>query len=638
MRYRLLYCLMVFIPLSGSAQLITTPDLLPQHAMMWAFEKIAVTWKGSGEIQMHLNEGLNNLEEGKFDLAYQHFSEVIRKDNQSFQAYYYRGVALKMMARLPEAATDFEKALSLNTNLAEGWMELGKVRQMQSFFSNAEACYEKAGKASYLRLVDGLFLTGSLYMEMNNLTAAERKFKECLEKNPDYHNAQINLALIEASQKRNPKVALPYLENIIQKDSANRYALQLQAAITLVENPQQSLKNLNTLIRHYPDNLSYHYMRGLLYAGQQQYDKAFLDFQKILRATEVDENRFRGQQTPLDKRIDIQYAGYYLLSTMYGFPEEGISKLKKAYCQFLTGQFEEGNGTIRTIPDYQTNPLTLFLLGLGHEHSDNHEEAWDFYEAALKLDNDIQDAHTKVGIYNTNIENWKEAERHFSEALRINPKLHAVYKLRGVTRYFLEKYPQAIADFSKYLEYDSLDNETLKNRAFAYRMAGKVTEALHDYLRVNPARFNFVEYQSFIKVLLEQNDTLHALQYLKKFHDIKPEDEYAIGAYVELLVQTKKDNEAKEIITGMIKSGKLTHVAVESSLYTSLAVIYARENKIKEAEETLTRALKIYDHARTYRERGLLYLRQNEQVKALQDLKKAAELGDQEAQNMLKKR
>lgn len=637
MRHWTIYCLIVISPLTGLAQPLTVQNFLPQHALMWEYEKIPVSWKGSGEIQVHLNEGLNNLEEGKFDLAFQHFSEIVRNDNQHFQAYYYRGIALKMMVRLPEAASDFEKATSLNKNLAEGWIELGKIRQMQSFYKEAEVCYENAGRASYLRLIDGLFLTGALYMERNNLAVAERKFKECLEKNPDYHNAQINLALIEANQKRNPKVAIPYLERIIQKDSANRYALQLLATVNFQDNPQQSLKNLNTLIRNHPTELTYNYMRGMLYAQQQQFDKAFSDFQKILQATQVDENRFRGQQTPLDKRIDIQYAGYYLLSTMYGFPEEDISKLKKAYCQFLTGQFEEGNNTIRTITDYKKHPLTLFLLGVGHEHSDDHENAWDYYEAALELDNGIQDAHTKVGIYNSNIGNWTDAEKHFSQALRINPELIAVYKLRGVTRYFLKEFPKAISDFSRYLEYDSLDNEALKNRAFAYRMEGKTISGINDYLRVNPANFNFVEYQFFIKALLEQNDTLHAIQYLKKFHDIKSDDEYAAGAYVELLVQTKRDHEAKEIIAGVIKSGKISYVAVESSLYTSLALIYARESKLKEAEETLTRALKVYDHARTYRERGLLYLRQNEKGKALQDLKKAAELGYQEAQKMLKK-
>ncbi|MCS6974084.1 MAG: hypothetical protein N2044_00750 [Cyclobacteriaceae bacterium] len=116
--------------------------------------------------------------------------------------------------------------------------------------------------------------------------------------------------MIEVFRKNSSEVALPHLEKILQKDSVHRYALQLYAFLQFKNNPLQSLKSLNTLIRHYPTNLMYPYLRGLIYTEMKQYEKAFNDFQKILQATQVDENRFCGQQTPMDKRIDIQYAGY----------------------------------------------------------------------------------------------------------------------------------------------------------------------------------------------------------------------------------------------------------------------------------------------------------------------------------------
>lgn len=626
----------LMIRFHAAAQIITLDDFMPQHSVLREYEKIPVTWKGTGQVQMHFNEGLNSLDEERYDLAVENFTRVIELDNDNWQAYYYRGVALKMMMRLGEAATDFEKLLRLNKNLAEAWLELGKIRQIQFLLVPAEECYNKVGKAKPALQPEALFLTGTIYLQQNDPTVAEKKFKECLEINPNYHNARINLALIEATKKNSSEAALPHLEKILEKDSVHRYALQLYAFLQFKNNPLQSLKSLSTLTRHYPTNLMYPYLRGLIYTEMKQYEKAFNDFQKILQATQVDENRFRGQQTPMDKRIDIQYAGYYILSTMYGLPDADIPKIKKSYCLFLTGQFDEGIKNIQTIRNYKSHPLTLFLLGLGNEHNGNHEEAWGYYNAALKLDSDIQDAHTKVGIYNTNVGNWNEAEKHFSESLRINPKLHALYKLRGVSRFFLKDYQKAIADFTRYLEYDSTDSETLRNRAFAYRMSGKITDGLNDYLRSDPRSFKVDDYYPFLTDLLEQKDTVNALRYLRKIYSIKPEDEKSAVLYVELLTHTKHDDEAKKIFRELTQPGNSLNPFSESSLRVAMAIIHRREKRYKEAEEALTKAIRLYENPRAYRERGMLYLQLNNPAKAQADLKKASNLGDKQARDALK--
>ncbi|MCX7636348.1 MAG: hypothetical protein N2044_00745 [Cyclobacteriaceae bacterium] len=56
----------------------------------------------------------------------------------------------------------------------------------------------------------------------------------------------------------------------------------------------------------------------------------------------------------------------------------------------------------------------------------------------------------------------------------------------------------------------------------------------------------------------------------------------------------------------------------------------------KEAEEALTKAIRLYENPRAYRERGMLYLQLNNPQKARTDLKKASNLGDKEARNALK--
>ena len=80
-------------------------------------------------------------------------------------------------------------------------------------------------------------------------------------------------------------------------------------------------------------------MRGCLYIELEDYDNAFNDLRKAMRARAVDEERFTvGAQTVLDKRIDLQFAANYLITNGYGLDEKSFGFLKKGFCLLLSGK------------------------------------------------------------------------------------------------------------------------------------------------------------------------------------------------------------------------------------------------------------------------------------------------------------
>jgi tetratricopeptide (TPR) repeat protein len=590
------------------------PDYVAENSgNLWHYDDLPVTWNMEGKVQMHLNEGMNLLKESKISGAAGSFSEVISRDPELWVAYYYRGVCYKLLGQFAEAEKDFLTVTRLSKNQPEALFELGKLAQLSSQFDKAEDYFNSAIKSNPEKAAQALMLLGDLELRKGNLNIARKKYFHCLETDPSYVNARVRLGITEILLKQDPKAGLKFFNQALEKDSLHQEALFLRALVNAKDRPRESLIDLNKLVAYNPFNMNYRWNRGLIHTDLSDFENAFADFQKVLQEMSVDERNFKGQQTPLDKLVDIQYAGYYLLSTIYGLPDEAIANVKKAFCLFLIGKFEEGNKTLIQIRGYKNSSLCLFLLGLGHEHSGLHEAAMKYYDAALALDNEIQDAHTKRGIYYTNLSMWGKAESDFSEAIRINPKATQVYKLRGVARYYLGYYNQAITDFNIFLQ----DKESAE-----------------DFLKCGTCTPDFKSFLEILKPILQQGDTTSVLSLLEKF-SVNNSSVTVLLYKVNLLIETKRYKEAQALLESNLSFASKQPVDQYSGFLTALGVVCFKQNDLDRAEKLFTLAVEQFNNARAYRERGLVYLAQQKVWQAKNDFKKAADLGDAEAVKLL---
>jgi tetratricopeptide (TPR) repeat protein len=609
-------------------------NIVENSGSLWDYEDVPITWNMEGSIQMHLNDGINLLKESKISAATGSFSEAISRDQALWVAYYYRGVCYKLMEQFAEAEKDLLTVTRLSKNQPEALLELGKLAQLSSQYDKAEDYFNSVRKSSPKKAAQALMLLGDLELARGNLTAAQKKFSDCLVADPSYLSARVRLGVIEILLKGDPKAGIKFFNEVLAKDSLHREALFYRALVNTKDQPRKSLTDLNILINHHPFNFNYRLYRGYILSELQDFENAFVDFQKVLQANPVDERGFRGQQTPLDKLIDIKYAGYYLLSTLYGLPDEAIERVKKAYCLFLIGKFEEGNNTLTGIRGYKNSSLCLFLLGLGHEHSGLHEAAMKYYDAALALDNEIQDAHTKRGIYYTNLSMWGKAESDFSEAIRINPKATQVYKLRGVARYYLGYYNQAITDFNIFLQEDSLDSDALKSRAFSYLKLHQYKESAEDFLKCGTCTPDFKSFLEILKPILQQGDTTSVLSLLEKF-SVNNSSVTVLLYKVNLLIETKRYKEAQALLESNLSFASQQPADQYSGFLTALGVACFKQNDLERAEKLFSKAIEQFYNARAYRERGLVYLAQKKVWHAKNDFKKAADMGDAEARKLL---
>lgn len=463
-------------------------------------------------------------------------------------------------------------------------------------------------------------------------------YKECLEHDSMFHDARIKLALLNLTIKKDKGPALKHLDRVLGYDSMQKAALMFRALLSDEKDKIQPVRDLTRLLTVSPNDLLALYFRGLFSAELGNFYQAFNDFQKVIKATETSDNNFKGQQSGIDKKIDLQNVGVYTMMRVYGLPEDDGLNIKKAYCQILIREFDKAIATLESISVSREDPLVVYLKAVAYEHKGEHMKALNFYDQALKLDNDIADAHKKRGIYAQELKQWPLSIRDFSEVLRLTPDAFVIYKIRGTSYYHNNQFKSAINDYTRYLKYDSGNAEVLGSRGMAYRQSGDRLLSYADFAASeNPQAIDFTDAVKLLDELLAKKDTLQALPILDIMTKTTPFFTEGFVRHFKIRVAQKnwkfiKDNIAVALRNSRVGAPKEDH----SYLLTLQAMIYWQTQHPDDALDTFNSAIK-FDRSNSlaFFERGKLLLEMGKRSKAEADLKTASSLGNSQAKTLL---
>jgi len=608
-------------------------------ARILPYEEIALQWKMEGKLQVFLNEGVNYLTENNPSVAKANFNEFIKLDSSVWEVYYLRGVSDRQLGDYAGAEKDLHRVIKTGHALYECYLELGKIDLIANNLKAAEEDFDKAVRINPERPLAYYYKANIKLGTQHNKDGAVY-FRKCLQYDSLFHDARIKLAILDIAEKNNLEAGIPQLSRVLRMDSLNKPALLFRSLATFSSDSKQSLADLNNLVRVNPTNIMALYLRGCQLSVSGNYAKAFPDFHKVIEATSASENSFVGRQTWLDKKIDIQNAGAYTVSRVYGLPDRDALKIKKAYCLLVMGEYQQCVSVINETSIKNKEPLCLFLKAVAFEHSGNHGLAMNHYDEALKLDNDILDAHKKRGIYEQELKEWKKSIADFNEVLRINPETYVVYKIRGVSYFYENMLTEAIDDFSRYLNRDSLDKETISYRAVAYQTAGQLLNAAVDFANSdNKNMLNFPQIYGLIEDLLQRGDSLGALNYLSRLTNTLPQFTEGFVLRIKLLAARHDWTTISTVIDVAIRNSRAyMNQKDHSYLLTVKGMTLCKEKDYEAALRKLDEAIG-YDklNSLAFLERGKALLATGKTNKAIYDLKKAASNGHKEAEELLRK-
>lgn len=503
-----------------------------------------------------MNNGLAELDEDNPEIAITSFDDITRQLPNFSPAFYYRGICHKMLGDFKDAEKDFLAVLAINPKSVETLVLLGEVYEQQSVYNKAESYYEKAIGINPA-LTRGHYNLGNIERMRGNERKALKYFEKCHELDPKFPNAYLMQGLIKFPDlnKSKDKAAIVYFDQALQCDSLYREALFWRGfAYLYLEQPNKTIRDWNKLVQYNPDNSFFLTLRGFLNIELENFDQAFNDLRKAVLAHREDEEQFHRGETLLDKRIDIQYATSYAVRFSYGLNENALSFFKKGFCFFLADKRKLALENFKAAEKIQPSATVYFLEALAFEHEDKHDSAFVYYNKALKLDNEIIDAHKKRAIYRYERKDWKGAYADLNEMARLQPDLMLTYRLRGLIKAAQKDYYGAIIDFSRYLKSDTADFEIINQRGLCRSMVGDEKGANDDFRKaLKIDRFNWQLFEHVVNSYITLKDTTSALETLAEYQQALPERVAPLMHQAELLLAQRKWNDAKQLIERAIK-------------------------------------------------------------------------------------
>jgi tetratricopeptide (TPR) repeat protein len=639
MRIKVVVALILASALPVQAQTNMFADALDNFATsrFWQYEEIAITWNMKGILQADINEGLNALVEGNASVAEYNFSNALKIDSTLWQVYYYRGVTRKLLRKFPAAVQDFKNAVRLHSDFYEGYVELGKIYHIAGNDKESERAIRKAIQINKSKPV-AYYVRGDIDLSQEEPKNASKNYEECLAVDSMFHDARIKLALLDISDKKKVSVAVERLNKVLEYDSLQKNALLFRAILIATHYKRQSIKDLSNLIKVSPNNLMAYFFRGLVFTDLQDYDRAFSDFRKVINAASATNQTYSGQRTWLDKMADMQNAGRYTVSRIYGLREDDAAKIRKAYCYILIGAYDWSIHVLNTTSQPNFEPLCIYLRAVSYEHKGVHQSAYEEYALALQYDKDIADAYKKRGIYLQKRLQWERSLKDLNEALRLSPDVFVIYKFRGTSNLNLKRFKEALSDYSTYLAYDSTNKEVLGLRGMAYLQNKERLRAYMDFARSDKSHmFNFNDVSHLIDSVLITGDTTLALKALRPMTEKYAE--FTEGFARKFKVQLKRGDWSdieRDISYAIVKRRMDAPKSDHAYLLTVQAMNLVRQKRENDALTAFFEAIsldKTSDLA--YLERGKLYLEMGKSSKAESDLRQASSLGNKQAKQLL---
>ena len=473
------------------------------------------TWNMNGPQQAEINAGINALDENNVQVALVHLNKAVKLDSSIWVSRYYRGICYKKINDFAQAVYEFNQAVRLNPNVAEPHIELGEMYIVMWQANLVEDEFEKAIRKNP-SLPQGYYGKGHVAWLENNGNKARRFYEKSNEVDPRFSEGYLMRAIMDMQLGKTDAQTESLLDQSIEANPTFTQGYFWRGLYYLKRSElQKCLSDWNKAVELNPLNPFFIRMRGFLYIELNEYEKAFFDLKNGFKVQSegINENKFTGYQTILDKQIDFFGAANYLIANVFGLKEEARLLLQKSFCLLLAGRQLEALASVDQAEMIELSATVYYLKALILENNNRHEQALTYYDKALSLDKDIFEAHRKKCVYHFEMKDYKGAYADLQEMFRLQPGSPVGHRFRGLIRSAQGYLGPAIADLSAFIKTDTTDQIAIQTRYTCYVILKKWEEAKPDAeWQLRKAGTNWKTYEGFITQYLQAGDSAYAVK------------------------------------------------------------------------------------------------------------------------------
>ncbi|RMF99438.1 MAG: tetratricopeptide repeat protein [Planctomycetota bacterium] len=362
------------------------------------------------------------------------------------------------------------------------------------------------------------------------------------------------------------KSALKALDKAVEKAGENRNLLAQAYLLRteLVEKPAEKIETLGKAIELLPDNPVPLRLRGLLYAQQEQYEKALNDFAKAL---ELDPTHAGTVVAEIDCLVELKRF-------------DRAMKLTKTLEELLPEQ---------SLPWFQKGRIAAL--------QEQFEKAIEYLTKALELDSrDVRALLLRAAVYNE-LNETEKALADLDKAIRLQPDNPQLIRMRASMLAGTGKFKEAIADLERIEKAQPQDVQSALQLGLLYaaeRYHAKAVEKFTEVLKLEPD--NLIALRGRADAYLSMGKQAEAIADYERALKVAPDDDGVLNNLAWLLCTSPdpKLRDGKRALELAKKACELTDYQ-QAHILSTLAAAYAELGDFESAKKWSAKAVELGD-------------------------------------------
>ncbi len=229
----------------------------------------------------YINRGYAHYEKGELDKAIADYTKAIKINPDDALPYNNRGLVYSEKGELERAIADYNRALKINPEYALPYNNRGLAYADKGELERAIADYNQALKINP-KYADAYISRGNIYYEKGELERAIADYSQALKINPEYAGAYYNRGLAYAEKGELERAIADYTK-VLQINPEYAFAYNNRGWTYYKKGElEKALNDINKALAIDDEYANAYYRRGAVYAEQGERKKAIEDFNKAL--------------------------------------------------------------------------------------------------------------------------------------------------------------------------------------------------------------------------------------------------------------------------------------------------------------------------------------------------------------------
>lgn len=230
---------------------------------------------------LHHKRALYYMRNQQYDLALADMRSVFKLDTSNAAYFFTAGELFIKVGAFEQADDVLAVSIRKNPTLAKAHVKRGELSFYNKQYNNAMK-YINEGLKVDVNFAEGYFWKGMIYLEQKNNEKAISSFLTCIEQDPEYTEAYMQLALLQMETQ--PKLAHQYLSNVLRIDEKNLEALYARAMLVQEQGyPDSAQADYDKILSLDPAHVDATYNTAYVHLLEKRYDQAIVWFTKVLQ-------------------------------------------------------------------------------------------------------------------------------------------------------------------------------------------------------------------------------------------------------------------------------------------------------------------------------------------------------------------